>query len=175
MLISSPHKLNLCLDSQETCFLRNVFEAVQKTRSMSFIGSQTTQLRHVVLNPIKHSSSFFKHYIKCDTRKYYRYLRKPSTFRIITILQLFTVRCRFSWIRFHIWWFYSKCWTNFIPDNANQSINYFTYLLFSQFKFFHLLSKVLSKSFLFSNRKKIKFISRILQNEPISFCPRLQK
>jgi len=49
MLISSPHKLNLCSDSQETCFLRNVFE---KSLSMSFIGSKTTQLRLVVLNPI---------------------------------------------------------------------------------------------------------------------------
>ena len=64
MLISSPHKLNLCSDSQETCFLRNVFEAVQNTNHTSFIGSKTTRLRLMVLNPIKHSCSFFKHYFK---------------------------------------------------------------------------------------------------------------
>ena len=63
MLISFPHNLNLCSDSPETCFLRNVFEAVLKTRSTYFIGS-TTRLRLVVLNPIKHDCSFFKHYIK---------------------------------------------------------------------------------------------------------------
>ena len=28
MLISFPHNLNLCSDSQDTCFLWNVFEAV---------------------------------------------------------------------------------------------------------------------------------------------------
>ena len=63
MLISSPHNLNLCSGSQETCSLKNVFEAVQKTRSTCFIGSKTTRLRNVVLNPIKHSCSFFKHYL----------------------------------------------------------------------------------------------------------------
>ena len=63
MLISSPHKLKLCSDSQATCFLRNVFEAVQKSRSTSFIRSKTTRLRLMVLNPIKHSCSFFNHYL----------------------------------------------------------------------------------------------------------------
>ena len=63
MLISSPHNLNLCSGSQETCFLKNVFEAVHETRSTCFIGSKTTRLRLVVLNPIKHSCSFFKHYL----------------------------------------------------------------------------------------------------------------
>ena len=63
MLISFPQKLKLCSDPQETCFLRNVFEAVQKTRSTSFIGSKTTRLRLAVLNPIKHSCSFFKNYV----------------------------------------------------------------------------------------------------------------
>ena len=64
MLISSSHNLNLCSDSQDTRLLWNVFEAVQKTRSTCFIGSKTTRLRLVVLNPIKHSCSFFEHYIK---------------------------------------------------------------------------------------------------------------
>ena len=63
MLISSPHNLNLCSDSQDTRFLWNVFEAVQKTRSTCFIGSKTTRLRLVALNLIKHSCSFFKHYL----------------------------------------------------------------------------------------------------------------
>ena len=63
MLISSPHNLNLCSDSQDTRFLWNVFEAVQKTRSTCFIGSKTTRLRLVALNLIKSSCSFFKHYI----------------------------------------------------------------------------------------------------------------
>ena len=41
MLIVSPHNLNLCLDSQETRFVWNIFEAVQKTRSSFFIGIKT--------------------------------------------------------------------------------------------------------------------------------------
>ena len=49
------------MNSIEKRFSKNVFEAVQKTRSTCFIGSKTTRLRLVVLNPIKHSCSFFKH------------------------------------------------------------------------------------------------------------------
>ena len=41
------------MNSLDTCFSRNVFEAVQKTRSTCFIGSKTTWLRIVVLNPDK--------------------------------------------------------------------------------------------------------------------------
>ena len=52
------------MNSLDTRFSKNVFEAVQKTRSTCFIGSKTTRLRLVVLNPIKHSCSFFKHYLK---------------------------------------------------------------------------------------------------------------
>ena len=62
MLISSPHNLNLCSDSQDTRFLWNVFEAVQKTRSTCFIGFKNTRLRLVFLNPIKHCCSCFKQY-----------------------------------------------------------------------------------------------------------------
>ena len=45
----SPHNLNLCLDSQETRFLRNIFGAVQKTRSTNntrpaFLYSDKTPL-----------------------------------------------------------------------------------------------------------------------------------
>ena len=65
------------MNSLDTHFSKNVFEAVQKTRSTCFIGSKTTRLRLVVLNPIKHSCSFFKHYIKYRhlsfTFRYYYY------------------------------------------------------------------------------------------------------
>ena len=64
MLISNVHKSIIVMNSLDTRFSKNVFEAVQKTRSTCFIGSKTTRLRLVVLNPIKHSCSFFKHYIK---------------------------------------------------------------------------------------------------------------
>ena len=63
MLISNVHKSIIVMNSLDTRFSKNVFEAVQKTRSTCFIGSKTTRLRLVVLNPIKHSCSFFKHYI----------------------------------------------------------------------------------------------------------------
>ena len=41
------------MNSLDTRFSRNAFEAVQKTRSTCFIGSQTTRWRLVVLNPDK--------------------------------------------------------------------------------------------------------------------------
>ena len=62
------------MNSIDTRFSRNVFEVVQKTRSTCFIGSKATRLRLVVLNPIKHSCSFFKHYIK-ELREYLVYLK----------------------------------------------------------------------------------------------------
>ena len=49
-----PKKCTLYIDTR---FSRNVFEAVQKTRSSCFIGSQTPWLRLVVLNSIKQSCS----------------------------------------------------------------------------------------------------------------------
>ena len=52
MLIFSPHNLNLCLDSQETRFLWNIFEAVQNTRSTCFIEFKNTAAR--VLNSTLH-------------------------------------------------------------------------------------------------------------------------
>ena len=64
MLIYNVHKSILVINTIDTRFSRNVFEAVQKTRSTCCIGSTTTRLRLSVLNPIKHSCSFFKHYIK---------------------------------------------------------------------------------------------------------------
>jgi len=63
MLISNVHKTTIVINSLDARFSKNVFEAVQKTRSTCFIGSKTTRLCLVVLNPIKHSCSFFKHYI----------------------------------------------------------------------------------------------------------------
>ena len=78
MLISNVHKSIIVINSIDTRFSRNVFEAVQKTRSTCFIGSKTTRLRLVVLNPIKHSCSFLKHYITLNQnnvlRKFVFYL-----------------------------------------------------------------------------------------------------
>ena len=51
MLISNIHKSIIVMNSLDTRFSRNVFEAVQKTLSTCFIGSKTTQLLPVVLNP----------------------------------------------------------------------------------------------------------------------------
>ena len=64
MLVSKVPKSIIVMNSIDTRFSRNVFEAVQKTRSTCFFGSKTTRLRLVVLNPIKHSCSFFKHYLR---------------------------------------------------------------------------------------------------------------
>ena len=63
MQISNIHESIIVMKSIATRFFRNVFEAVQKSRSTCFIGSKTNRLRLMVLNPIKHSCSFFKHYI----------------------------------------------------------------------------------------------------------------
>ena len=61
MLISNVHKSIIVMNSLDTRFSRNVFEAVQKPRSTYFIRSKTTRLRLAVLNPIKHCCSCFKH------------------------------------------------------------------------------------------------------------------
>ena len=71
MLISNVHKSIIVMNSLDTRFSKNVFEAVQKTRSTCFIASKTTRLRLVVLNPIKHSCSFFKHYKNCIKLDFY--------------------------------------------------------------------------------------------------------
>ena len=62
ILISNVHKSIIVMNPIDTRFSRNVFEAVQTTRSMCFIGSKTTRQRLVVLNPIKHCCSFFQQY-----------------------------------------------------------------------------------------------------------------
>ena len=115
MLIYFPHNLNLCSNSQETCFLRNVFEAVQKTRSTCFIGSKTTRLRLVVLNPTKHSYSFYKHYsnvmknlISCffifaiSSPKYKIHVHtasnsapEPTIFQLLDLVLILASRCHF--------------------------------------------------------------------------------
>ena len=64
MQISNIHGSIMVMKSIDTRFSRNVFEAVDNTRSTCFIGSKTTRLRLVVFNPIKHSCSFFKHYVE---------------------------------------------------------------------------------------------------------------
>ena len=53
MLISNVDKSIIVMNSLDTRFSRNVFEAVQKTRSTCFIRSKTTRLRLVALNPDK--------------------------------------------------------------------------------------------------------------------------
>ena len=63
MQIYNIHESIIVMKSIATRFFRNVVEAVQKTRSTCFIRSKTTRLRLVVLNAIKHSCSFFRHYI----------------------------------------------------------------------------------------------------------------
>ena len=62
-LISNVHKSIIVMNSIDTHFSRNIFEAVQKTRSACFIRYETTRLRLVVLNPTKHCCSFFIHYL----------------------------------------------------------------------------------------------------------------
>ena len=63
MLISNVHKSIIVMNSLDARFSEPVFEAVQKTHSTCFIGSKTTQLHLVVLNPIKHSCLFLKHHV----------------------------------------------------------------------------------------------------------------
>ena len=73
MLISNVHKSIIVMNSLDARFSKHVFEAVQKTRCTCFIGSKTIRLRLVVLKPIKHSCSFFKHYVmfafECKQKK----------------------------------------------------------------------------------------------------------
>ena len=52
-LVFSVCKRIIVMNSPDTRFSRNVFEAVQKTRCTCFIGSKTILLRLVVLNPDK--------------------------------------------------------------------------------------------------------------------------
>ena len=63
MLVSNVHKSMIVVNSIDTRFSRNVLEAVQKAHSMCSIGSKTMRRSRVVLNPIKHSCWFFKHYL----------------------------------------------------------------------------------------------------------------
>ena len=58
MLMSNVHKSIITVNSIDTRFCRNVFEAVQKTPNTCFAGSKTSRLRLVVLNPIKHPARF---------------------------------------------------------------------------------------------------------------------
>ena len=97
MLISNVHKSSIIvMNSLDTRFSKNVFEAVQKTRSTCFIGSKTTRLRLVVLNPIKHSCSFFKHYINVTCRKHH--LRGVSKSKYCDLLlEIKNWLCNRSW------------------------------------------------------------------------------
>jgi len=53
--------VNHCLDSMKDRALSGTFlKPLKKTCSMCFIGSETTQLRLVVLNPIESYLSFFE-------------------------------------------------------------------------------------------------------------------
>ena len=66
-LISNVHKSIIVMNSLDTRFSRNVFKAVQKTCTTCFIGSKTTWLRLVVLNPGKTLLLMFYHYLKSDS------------------------------------------------------------------------------------------------------------
>ena len=58
MQISNIHECMIVMKSIDTRFFRNIFEAVQKTRSTCFIGSKTTRPRLVVLNLINYCCVF---------------------------------------------------------------------------------------------------------------------
>ena len=58
MLMSNVHKSIITVNSIDTRFCRNAFEAVQKTRNTCFTGSKISRLRLMVLNPIKHPARF---------------------------------------------------------------------------------------------------------------------
>ena len=56
--------MNVVTSSLEGYAFWGIFlKPFKKTRSTCFIGYKTIQLRLMVLNPIKHCCSFFKHYI----------------------------------------------------------------------------------------------------------------
>ena len=58
MLISSPHNLSLCSDSQDIRFLWNVFEAVQKISQHVFFRVW----KHSATPRVLYSDKNFKHY-----------------------------------------------------------------------------------------------------------------
>ena len=57
----ASNKVNYFADNLISWFF---FEAVQKARTMCFIGSKTL-IGYRDFNPIKHYCSCFKHYMKC--------------------------------------------------------------------------------------------------------------
>ena len=62
MQIPNIHESIIVMKTIDTRFFGHVFEAVQKTARV-LSAPKITRLRLVVLNTIKHSCSFFKHYI----------------------------------------------------------------------------------------------------------------
>ena len=101
MLISNVHKSIIVMNSLDTRFSKNVFEAVQKTCSTCFIGSKTIRLRLVVLNPIKQSCSFFKHYI---TSQGYLFISLHHTLHKLVTLS----STAFSGTQTQSRWYYSE-------------------------------------------------------------------
>ena len=88
MLIFSPHNSNLCLESQETRFLWNIFEAVQETRSTCFIGIKTLGYASCFYTPIKHCCSFFKHYFLIAFYNFKLYIGRHARLWCTTIIAL---------------------------------------------------------------------------------------
>ena len=62
MLISDVHKIIIVMNSLDTRFSRNVFEAVQKTRSTCFIGSKPDKTLLLVFSALHNIS-------KCSEKK----------------------------------------------------------------------------------------------------------
>ena len=105
MLISNVHKSTIVMNSLNTRFSKNVFEAVQKTRSMCFIGSKTTRLCLVVLNRIKHSCLFFKHYMKFRSLTPSQFLRALKMFLFTKYINN---RQSFFWLASVLFFFFNQ-------------------------------------------------------------------
>ena len=99
MLSSNVHKSIIAVNSLDTRFSRNVFEAVQKPRSMCFILSKTTRLRLVVLNPDKTLLLVFYTLHQNKTKKktvFHRARSSSFSFSFLSILP--TYQKSLSWI-----------------------------------------------------------------------------
>ena len=121
----------IVMNSLDARFSKNFFEAVQRTRSTCFIGSKTTRLRLAVLNPIKHSSSFFKHYLVW--RLYHvisqlqraHYLRTAAGHKVKTkIASLFSeTRKIFSFLQLIFLFYLVHCLNEDSENQTNTSTN----------------------------------------------------
>ena len=85
MPIANVHKSIIVMNSLDTRFTRNVFEAIQKTCSTCFIGSKTTRLRLVVLNVDKTLLLVFQTLPNGSGQNYYRVCARRPCWRTKTI------------------------------------------------------------------------------------------